>query len=573
MSVIGRKVVVRKIAAACLAFAVIAVSAAGCSPSGKGEAVSSAQPASSEAASQGASSQADSAAPGEYDFKSEKPVTFSLMFSDNPGYPLKNDWKLWDAIKDATNVTLDVMVVPMASYNDKRSVLIASGDAPEIIPKTYPGQEVPFIPSGQILAVSDLADKMPNYSSEVKAWNLQSDVNTLLQKNGKYYVLPELHESFNVDYSLCVRTDILKKNSIAMPESWDDVYSVLKKLKELYPDVTPFSDRWQLGALLQIAGPGFCKTNTGLKTAGADWNSGSTFYYDKDQDQFVFYPTMEEYKTELSYFSKLVKEGLLDKESATQSDDQAKSKFENGKSFMITTNSQEMNDLRTKMDAILGEGKYEVAKTNIPAGPAGANLVGTRLENGIMLTKKAQEDPNFETLLKFVDWLWYSKEGETLAKWGIEGETYTVKDGKYTLNEGYTCPAYGLNPDAKDAKDLRKDLGFGCGVFILTAGGPNELAYSMMNDEEKAFIENVNKTRTLLPSAPTILYDEDQREAQNLLVQPVMDYVNQMSYKFILGQTDIDTGWDAYVQQCKTKGSEKYTETANSVYQESKKAQ
>lgn len=564
----------KKIIAALLSAAMVATMAAGCNSNGSQTPAST--PAAESTASSAVSSEAAAPAgdPGSFEFKASKPETFSLLFNDNPGYPESKDWELWKAITDATNVTLDVTVVPMASFNDKRSVLIASGDAPEIVPKTYPGQEVPFVPSGQILAVSDYVDQMPNYSSEVKAWNLQSDINTLLQKDGKYYVLPELHESFVQDYSLAIRSDILKKNNITVPDSWDDLEAVLKQLKQLYPDVTPFSDRWQLGSTLNFAGPAFCKTATGLKTSGGvDWNSGSTFYYDKDKDEFIFYPTMDEYKTELAYFNKLVNEGLLDKESATQTDDQGKNKFINGKSFVISTNSQEMNDIRTKMDASLGKGNYEVTKINIPSGPAGGNLVGTRLENGILLTAKAKDDPNFNDLLKFVDWLWYSKSGETLCKWGVEGETYTVADGKYKLDDSLTCPAYGLNPENTSGKDLRKDLGFGCGVFTLTAGGPNELAFSMMSDEDKAFVENVNKTRTLLPVAPTIMYDEDQQESQNLIREPLMDYVYQMTYKFILGQASLDNDWDDYVAQCKTKGSDTYTSVANDTYKSSKTAQ
>ena len=162
--------------------------------------------------------------------------------------------------------------------------------------------------------------------------------------------------------------------------------------------------------------------------------------------------------------------------------------------------------------------------------------------------------------------------GTTLCKWGVEGKTYTVTDGKYKLADDLTCPAYGLNPDNTTGKDLRKDLGFGCGVFVLTAGSADELAQSMMSDEDKAFIENVNKTRTLLPSAPTILYDEDQQESQNLIREPLMDYVNQMTYKFILGQASLDKDWDSYIQQCKTKGGETFTKVANDTYKSQKTA-
>jgi len=549
-----------KVIAMILAIATAASVTAGCSKSDTGNA-----PAASEATT----SEDSNITTKDGFFYSKEPVTFSMLFSDNSAYPYKDSWEFFKILQEKTNVKLDLTIVPMSDYNSKRSVLIASGQAPEIIPKTYPGSEDQYVTSGQILPISDYVNEMPNYSKEVKEWNLADDLKTIMQADGKYYVLPELHESFVQDYSLCVRTDILKKNNIKMPETWDEFESMLKQLKTLYPDVTPFSDRWQFGATMQIAGPAFVKTPTGLKGTDADW-SGSPLYYNKDKDNFEFYPTMQEYKTELAYFNKLVKEGLMDKESATQTSDQAINKFVTGKSFVISCNAQQLKDYRKKMAANLGEGNFEVEKLNILSGPAGKNISGNRLENGILITQKAKEDKNFKTLLKFVDWLYYSYEGQEFCKWGVEGTHFTKDGNNYKLNDSYTLPDYGLNPDAKNAKDFRKDLGFASGVFILSYGGPNTLAYSYMADEDKKFSENVSKTCTLLPNAPKIAYDEDTKESQNMLESTLKDYMNQMSYKFILGQADLDKDWDSYVKTFDSKGATKYLETANAAYQEQK---
>lgn len=500
---------------------------------------------------------------------SKNPVSFTMLFSDNTAYPYKDSWTFFKTLQEKTNVKLDITVVPMSDYNNKRSVAISTGKEPEIIPKTYAGSEDQFVPSGQILPISDYVNQMPNYSKSISDWKLQDDLKTIIQADGKYYILPGLHESFIQDYSMAMRTDILKKNNIKIPTTWDEFEDALKQLKKLYPSIIPFSDRWQLGATMQIAGPAFCKTQTGLKGTDADW-SGLPLYYNKDKDSFEFYPTLPGYKEELTYFNRLVKEGLLDKESATQTSDQAKSKFATGKSFAISTNSQELKVLRTMMDASLGKGKYEATKLNIFSGPAGANIVGNRLENGIMITKKAQEDKNFSTLLKFVDWLWYSYKGQEFCKWGLEGQTFTKSGDTYKLNSNYTLPNYGLNPDAKNATDIRKDMGFGSGVFVLSYGGPNALAYSYMTDEDIKFAKNANATLTLIPSAPKIAYDSDTQEAQTLLESSLKDYMNQMSYKFILGQADITKDWDSYVKTFQGKGSDKYLQTANDTYAKQK---
>ena len=81
-------------------------------------------------------------------FKATAPVSFSMLYSDPPTYPLKSDWLLFNAITKVTNVSLKPTIVPMSDYSAKRSLLIGAGSAPLIIPKTYPGQETPFIQSG-----------------------------------------------------------------------------------------------------------------------------------------------------------------------------------------------------------------------------------------------------------------------------------------------------------------------------------------------------------------------------------------------------------------------------------------
>ncbi|WP_255250577.1 hypothetical protein [Paenibacillus lautus] len=65
---------------------------------------------------------------------------------------------------------------------------------------------------------------------------------------------------------------------------------------------------------------------------------------------------------------KLVGEGLLDKESFTQDDDQAVQKFVTGKSFIINGNSQTVVQHRTDMDKTLGKGKYAISKITVPGG-------------------------------------------------------------------------------------------------------------------------------------------------------------------------------------------------------------
>ena len=496
-------------------------------------------------------------------FKAKEAVTFSTMYQDAAWYAYKKDWLLWDEITKRTNVTLDTTIVPMSDYTQKRSLLISSGDAPLIIPKTYPGQETPFVSSGAILPISDYVEHMPNYLDKVEKWNLQSEIDNLRQSDGKYYVLPGLHEEVWPDYTLVIRNDIFEKNNIAIPKTWDEFEESLKKLKEIYPDVTPFSDRWSttgnggaLGALLNYAAPSF-------GTVGG-FGTQNYIKFDHDKGEFVLAGATEEYKNMLEYFNGLIEQGLMDKESLSQTDENAKQKFVSGQSFVISGNAQELVVMRDTMNKELGEGNFSISKIAVPGGPKGHVMSGSRLENGLMVNAKAKDDPNFKALLQFIDWLWYSDEGQELAKWGVEGTTYTKENGKRILNSDINF--LGLNP--KGTKDLRVDYGFGTGTFAY--GGTTELLHSTMSEEEIEFQNEMHETKGVVETDPPYPMDAMQQEQATLISTPLVDTIRQNTAKFILGSRSMSE-WDAYVEELNAKGMDKYLELVNTAYKDYEK--
>ena len=491
-------------------------------------------------------------------FKATEEFELPILFMDQPTYPYKKEWLLWDHIKETTNVTLKPTIVPYSDYTQKRSLLISSGDAPLIIPKTYPGEESAFVSSGAILPISDYMDKMPNFKEKVEKWNLEDELEGLKQQDGKFYLLPGLHEAVWPDWTLLVRTDIFEKHNIELPTTWDELYEAMKQLKELYPEVTPFSDQFKFNSTLNIAA-----TNFGTK---AGWGFGNGLTYNESNDEFEYTATTEEYKELLTYFNKLVEEGLLDKESFTQEDDQAIQKFVTGKSFIINGNSQTINLHRNDMDKTLGEGNYSISKITVPGGPAGDLMAGSRLENGVMISSKVKESENFDAILQFIDWLYYSDEGQEFTKWGVEGKTFTKsEDGKRTLVDDINYN--GLNPEG--TKDLRVDNGFSGGVFAY--GGTTELLHSMMSEEEIKFQEDMANRKTVVPAEPPIPYSIEDREQVTLLSTPLKDSTDQNTLRFIIGDRDLSE-FDAFVKELEGQGLQQYVDLANKTYKEYKES-
>ena len=485
-------------------------------------------------------------------FKATAPLKFSLLYSNHTFYPEKNEWMFWSELTKRTGVTLDPVIVPASDYPSKRSLLVGAGNAPLIIPKTYPGQETQFVSSGAILPVSDYLDLMPNLQDKVKKWNLQPQLDTLRQSDGKFYVLPGLHEDVWEDYTLAIRTDILKELNLPAPKTWDDLHTTLTAMKKAHPNVFPFSDRWgthpdwPAGALFQILGQSF----------GTE--SGWTYHnakYDPTTKKFVVTGAQDQYKQMVTYLAGLVKEGLVDPESFTQTDDQAKQKFANSQSFVMSTNAQTLvNEIRPTIAKV--NPNATVSKIPVPTGPAGEIKAWSRLENGIMISSKAKDNPNFVAMMQFIDWLWYSDAGQEFAKWGVEGTTFT-KDasGKRTLTPDVDF--VGLNP--KGTKHLQKDFGFQNGVFSY--GGTTQLLNSTFSPEEQDF-QKVMNARTAVPTPPPHPYTADEQEQIGLWETPLKDFVKQQTLRFVLGQRDLGT-WDAYVAELNSKGAQQYVDLVN----------
>ncbi|NUS23551.1 MAG: extracellular solute-binding protein [Streptomyces sp.] len=493
-------------------------------------------------------------------FKAAKPLSFSMLHNNNPNYPYKSSWLFWKEVTKRTGITIKPVDVPLADYEKKRGVLIGAGDAPFLIPKTYHPGEVPFVSSGAILPVSEYVHLMPNFQDKVKRWKLEPELDSIRQSDGKYYLLPGLHEKVKSGYSMSFRTDTLDKLGLTLPETWDQVYDVLKALKSEYPDKYPWTDRWSVntpfpcGALFGYLGQAY-----GVK---AGWNYDN-ISFDTKARKFVFTAAQDDYRAMVEFMRKLVAEKLLDPESFTQQDDQAVQKLLAEKSYVISANPQELvQNYRYNLEKQVKGSKIEMIP--VPLGPAGPIVLsGARLENGIMVSSKALKSDSFVAMMQFVDWLWYSDEGQTFCKWGVEGTTYTRSGDQFQLKPGITL--MGSDPDAP--KDLQKDFGFFNGVF--TYGGSWALVSSNFSPDEKKF-QDAMAQRTQLPIDPAHPLQSVEQEQATLWDTPLKDTAIQNTLQFVLGKRPMSE-WDQYVSELKAKNMQQLVDLHNKAYDRFKK--
>jgi putative aldouronate transport system substrate-binding protein len=488
-------------------------------------------------------------------FKATEPIELGLMYRDHPNYPLKDDWSILEHFEEDRNVTFDIQSVPLSDWQQKRSLLISSGDAADLIPSTYAADVETLTSGGAVLPISDYLDYLPNFMDKVETWGLQEDLDRLRQADGKFYVLPGLHENPKPSYSVAIRGDWWEDAGLEDPKTWEEFADQLEVIKEEHPEITyPYTERWSINgpmeATLQAAAGGF--------GTEAGWGFGDGVVWNGSEYEYT--GVSEGYRELITYFADLVERGLLDPEGITQDDDSAKAKFTTGKAAALGSNDQEAVVYRTGFEEA-GDKDAEVKHIVVPAGPAGNIMdatTGGQFESGIALSSSAAERDDFVALLQFVDWLYYSDEGLEFAKWGVEGETYTKEsDGTRTLAEDVDWG--GLNPDG--TKQLNTDFGYYNGVWSLAHGSTEDLVKSTLAPEVQEFLDEMNQ-KEVAENGPGIAMDEMQREEASLLQTNLQDIVMTASSQFILGERPIEE-WDAYVAELEAAGMPTYVDTVN----------
>ena len=487
-------------------------------------------------------------------FKATEPMQVSMLWTDWPEVPVEDTWRLFDHIKELTNVEITLVHIPFSDHTEKRSLLISAGDAPTLIPLVYTGEDAPFVSSGAVVPLSDYADKMPNFQKYVQEWDLADMIENIKQADGKYYMMPGLQEVSVPVFSLVVRKDVFEELTGSVPNTWEELHEGLRMIKEEYPDATPLADGFEAQSMLNYASHAF-----GTK---AGWGFGDGMI--DTGGEFVYAATTDEYKQMVEFFRTLVEEGLLDRESLTASNDGSGAagvdeKFANETCFAASGSSGTAIEFAQALNETVGEGNHDVALIPPPAGPAGENVEPRNFWHGFMLSSQVTQSENFLATLQFVDWLYFNPEARDMLRWGEKDVHFTkADDGSIELKPEFSLDDYAINPDGET--DIKVDLGYS--TFPAESTESRALKESYSTDAFVQYIDDVLTTRTPREPYPPAPLDEMELEQASLLATPIKDAVDTATLQFIMGERDMGE-WDAFVGELEAAGLPRYLELLN----------
>jgi putative aldouronate transport system substrate-binding protein len=523
----------KKTLALILVFGLLVGVLGGCSGSSK-------QPSNSEATTQPSGTSATNSGTSE----EEKIENFNAT-----GYPIVNekitlsifsikgaiqgDWEampFWQEMEKMTNIAFTFDLATPETATERKSLLLASGDYPDIFygANLTGDEELIYGSQGVFVDLSELVEK---YATNAKAFfdenpNYKS---MCLASNGNWYTLPSLslEPRNSVATKLWVNEEWLKNLGLEMPKTIDEYYEVLKAFKEKDPNGNSKADEIPMS---------FSSDQLDM-TRGAFLAAYGVMYssepFDVKDGKVFFIPTSDAWKAYLTFMNKLYEEGLMDPESFTQTPQQYVAKgnqtligsFANLASYIVDT-----MDNYTKYKAIppmtseLNSQQMWPNKYPISFGQ-------------FAITNKNKYP---EASIRWVDYF-FTEEGGAFLSQGPEGLGWKYIDEERKMWEKILPEGYG------STEEYRGTLTPSCGT-----PAPGVISAEFLLGLNVAHVINLEDqiAEAYLPymkdSFPIVKLTAAEQEEAATLRTDIIKYVNQMEASFIAGATDL-SGWDNYV--------------------------
>ncbi|MNH91179.1 Lipoprotein LipO precursor [compost metagenome] len=464
--------------------------------------------------------------------------TFSMLVESNPSWPYNKDWPVWKWIEEKTGVTFNISV-PSGKLDEAVKLNVASGNMPDISMMLSLAEANKYGQQGALVNILDYKDEMPNFKKwmekypEITKGNIASD--------GKMYMFP--NEGFGETNRMnwLYREDIFKKHGLAKPTNYDELYTVLKKLKELYPDSYPLSFR--MGKVLH---------DSMTKILTPAFGTNELYVYDDAAKQVKYGPVEDGYKSMVEYLSKFAKEKLIPPNWLTVDTKQWQDLMSTNKAFVTFDYIGRIDFFNQPLRKDNPE--YTLAFMAPPAGPGGKQLnpYTQILQSGMTISSDSKQ---IKAIMKYIDF-YYTEEARTLVSWGKEGETYTVENGVKKIKPEYT-----------DLTDLRKKTG------LASHGTYNWIDFdahlSLASTELKAAYEEARKYDSAYH--PIAAFNDKEQEILSTVGEAINKHREENISKFITGDKSLD-GWAKYVEEANKLGLPQIMDIYKTAYERAKNA-
>ena len=415
--------------------------------------------------------------------------------------------ELNDILTEKINAELQIYYISWTDYLSNYNLTLAQMDGSVDLVGTASDwlDAWPNAKNGAFLELSE--EMLQTYAP--KTWASVSPEHWELCKyDGEIYLMPEDNYAQWTNHGFIYRMDWAKEAGLADGvQSWEDLTTYFKYVKETYPDITPWdSDGTQYG---QMAGGWITSHSDYVSIDGISANAmwGGT----KDDLYTIYSPYMTETDSLVEY-AKMMKE--WDEIGVWQTDVLNNTASTNRDDYRVGKVAAEQHHTQTWTDLVSHTTQNTIYDTDEDAetgffyfGQETGNVVALNITHGAMAVSAGSENP--ERALMVYDMIRNDPECYQLLCYGQEGVSWEkTGDGMKTTPEGYNADTQNVNGvtnfwwgrnDDLEIRDASRDwekidalyaeydskkIDYPYGQFILN------------NDNIQSYIANINEIYT-----------------------------------------------------------------------------
>ena len=483
--------------------------------------------------------------------------------------------------KHGIDVDIEVEYIEYANYSEILAPRLAGGTAPDVFLALSSNTLDTYYDQGVIASwdVDFFKENAPDVWAFVEAGGVNGDLADQFPmwleyatKGDKMVVVPSLKPDGNMPYkTLIYRGDWLDNLGISkeeLPMTVDEFVDLMYSFTNDDPDQDGENDTYGMSL-------------TGMKTLFGSYGlyngflGGSSYWYEKD-GELINADVSEKSKEVLEILAGMYADGVIDPEyvKGKESADGAYWAASAGLSNGLYGASANASIDHFRLKEVLGDAGGPVAQTYWqvngddaefvyapwPAGPEGdygwAVGYAVAVSESAVYNKALEDDPEkLATIFQILNAFATDDELYMLAAWGIEGEHYTVQDGKPVRN-----------PEMTNA-DFNEVGVWGCRSLYGADRAFSELAYNLAFYNDASIANRLNyfklpQYNSYIQNAVSVTLPSEGEVLAGL--NTLRDeYYNAV----ISGEKNLDADWDAYVAEYMALGGQKLHDEANDWFQ------
>ena len=517
----------------------------------------------------------------QYDEDGYEYIDFSTAPDNTETYPLKNAegitltywgggpnlqapisaWEenlVYAEIMKATGVNIEFVSVAGPTLSENMNLLLASGDYPDIFGEglgNYAAGYSAVVDDGIVVDLSRyLEEYSPNYH-----WLREKlpEFRNLGTTDSGYVVgyLPLIVNYSGNSGGLCIRKDWLDAMGMELPTTYDELEAALLGMKNAGYTVSPMA----MLVTGEVSNNALCAgydISLSLFMGGGLLNN---LNYDEN-NTLVYSVTSDNAKEYLTMLNRWYMEGLFGPELRTNGVIISSDVLSD--SYGVWFDNGDFMDSYAEQAATLGQEMFVTAIVD-PTIERGDTIT---IGRGDPIALNANSYYNSvstccdspEIAVSVIDYM-YSEAGQLLSSYGVEGMTYTIENGYPSYTDLILNNPEGLTRTNAMTKYLMPSPGY----FGDNRGKMEQMYSQNLAESYDRWISNQEASRDDNISHFTLTQEESSVVSSALT--DAETYASECYGKFIVGDMNLETEWEAFVDTMNAFGLEQVMEVANAA--------